>query len=369
MFEMTMEQILDHQKAIGTVGESYWYYNDTVQLIFDRKSWKYHRVCDDGSLEPQYGVTGTCHIIDKSEALMPWAVKRAMERLRKIVVEQYAGGDEGTQIKLFAAELDQIIKQAKKAADEEKDAAGEIGHDAHGWLEDYLSALIRDNAERREELLAKLPQDERAASCCVAAIDWMVRHNVRWIETERKIYSRAHKYAGTMDGLAHVDSCDDHLCCPESFKDRLSIIDWKTSNYLYLEYLLQTSAYWFAYVEEFPDRKISDRWIIRLGKEDAEFDPWHAEGQDVYQQDWAGFLAALGLVKALDIIEGRMVQQRRVKRTEIKKIEAAARERAMRERCPKSDDYKGSRRSKCFDDGSQCRVCAAKFSEAHGGIA
>jgi len=300
--------------------------------------------------------------------LMPWAVRRAMERLRKIMIEQYANGDECTQIRIFAAELDQIIRHAKKAPEEDKDEAGEIGHDAHGWLEDYLSAVIKDNVERREELLAKFPQDERAASCCVAAIDWMVRHNVRWIETERKIYSRTHKFAGTMDGLARVDSCDDHLCCPQSFKNRLSIIDWKTSNYLYVEYLLQTAAYWFAFAEEFDTQKIEDRWIIRLGKEDAEFDPWHAEGLEVYQQDWAAFLAALGLVKALDIIESRMRQQRSVRRAEMKKIEAIAKEKAMRVRCPKADDYKGSRRSKCFPDGSQCEACSAKFKEMHGGI-
>src|SRR5262249_19750690 len=125
----------------------------------------------------------------------------------------------------------------------------------------------------RLELLGNFPVDERAANCCAAAVEWMSQHNVRWLKTERKCFSRKYGYAGTMDGLAVVDSCKDRLCCPHDFTDRLTLVDWKTSNALYVEYLLQTAAYQQAYQEE-TGETIADRWVIRLGKDDAEFDPW-----------------------------------------------------------------------------------------------
>src|ERR1019366_6622312 len=76
--------------------------------------------------------------------------------------------------------------------------------------------------------------------------------NVRWLKTEQKIYSLEHNYAGTMDGKALVDSCNDPACCSEQFKDSLSIIDWKSSNALHVEYILQVAgAYCHAEVEEF----------------------------------------------------------------------------------------------------------------------
>ena len=45
--------------------------------------------------------------------------------------------------------------------------------------------------------------DDRAKSCVKAALTWMRSHNVKWLKTEEKIYSKEYDYAGTfMDGLA-----------------------------------------------------------------------------------------------------------------------------------------------------------------------
>jgi hypothetical protein len=34
-------------------------------------------------------------------------------------------------------------------------------------------------------------------------------------------------------------------------------------------------------------------------------------------------------------------------------------------RCPKADDYKGSRMTKCLPDGSQCAACAQLYLDKH----
>jgi hypothetical protein len=342
---------------IGSLSPPTFFYGGEVALRFDEPKWQWYRVNSDSSYDKVYGVTKTVKIIDKSEVLMAWAKKQAMFKLRRLMLERHLGPDECVQ--LFVAELDQIITEAKQADKEILDAAGATGHDAHEWIEQYILATTRQDRD-----VPAFPEDPRAAKCCTAALEWMRRHNVRWVSTERKVYSKRYNFAGTLDGLATIDSCHDPLCCKTAFQDRLSIVDWKTSNYLYLEYLLQTAAYWQAHTEE-TGEVIKDRWIIRLGKEDAEFDPWHAEGEQLFKQDFNAFWFALRLVQAIEGIDARVQGVKDERRAALKEIERIKKEAADKIKCPKADDYKGSRLSKCLPDRTQCQACAAKYAEKH----
>ena len=149
--------------------------------------------------------------------------------------------------------------------------------------------------------------DERATNCVKAALLWMRSHNVKWLKTEEKIYSRKHDYAGTMDGLAYVDSCTDPACCSERYTHRLCLIDWKSSNQLKTEYCLQTAAYQQALQEEH-NSTIESRWILRLGKSEEEagkFEPWFLSNAD-FVTDLDAFLACLTLTRLVDSVEERM---------------------------------------------------------------
>lgn len=341
---------------VGSLSPPYFFYGGEIALRFDEPKWTWYRMNADDTYDKVYGVTRTCKIIDKSEVLMAWAKKQAMLKLSRLMLDHL--GPDGTY-QLFQHELETIIAEAKKADKEILEAAGETGHDAHAWIENYILAGLKQDRD-----VPAYPKDPRAAKACTAMLRWETAHNVRWVSTERKVYSRTFNFAGTMDGLAHIDSCNDPICCKTTFKNRLSIVDWKTSNYLYLEYLLQTAAYWQAFTEE-TGQVIKDRWIIRLGKEDGEFDPWHAEGWALFQEDFEGFRHALDLVASIEKISARIDVARDEKRAALKLIEQAKKLAAMRIKCSKADDYKGSRKSKCLGDGSQCRACAAKYAAKH----
>jgi hypothetical protein len=318
-----------------------------VCLAFDEKAWTYYRV-DDDSWKPAYGCTNTCHVIDHSKVLMNWAVKRCFLRLAKILRTEHLGPD--GCIQFFESELDRIIKTAKETHREEFEEAGELGSQAHDFIEKVIKSIITGDTARTDELLAKMPEDERAANACVAALTWMSENNVQWISSERKVYSLEHNVAGTLDALAVVNG-------------KLSIVDWKTSNYLYLEFLLQTALYQHAYEEE-TGEKIEDRWVIRLGKEDAEFDPWHVERKD-FEEDWKGFYNALQLVKSVESIQGRIDGVVEKRKAAMAEIDAAAKAAQDAIACPKSTGYKGLRLSKCLPSGEQCAACRAKYEEMH----
>ena len=348
---------------------SYSFYGGTVTLLFDKSSWKYYKVEADGFRTAQYGVTNILKIIDKSEVLIPWALKRSMEKLKRLLKEKgyvtgYLETKEPTDTVniLFEEILDDIIAQAKKAPREILEDAGEVGHQAaHDWVERYIKAILEDQEEKRLELLSKLPSDERAANACIAALSWMHEHDVKWIQTERKCYSRKHGYAGTADGLARVSSCSNKECCPTTFKDRLTLVDWKTSNYLYLEYVFQTAAYQQA-IEEETGEQIEDIWIIRLGKEDGEFEPWHISDTGFISDALLGFLNALNLYKSVQSIENRISDIKDAKR-------AREKEKVMQERqirCLDSATYKGVRKKRgCNGQDKMCSTCSTIYLDKH----
>lgn len=363
---MSVEQFINR---FGGFTESYWFYNNSIELRYDPKQHIYYRVTGD-ELLPQDGVTSVCHIIDKSEVLIPWACKMMAGKLLAEVTTMTLPTGERLVRQMTYEEYEKLILSGKSAHKEKLEDAGAVGHAAHAWIEGYIKAKIAGAAF----FAVPFPEDERAANACRAALDWMRRHNVRWLHTERKIFSRQHGYAGTMDGLCRIDSCDDPLCCPEPFKDRLSVADWKTSNALHIEYLLQTAAYMQAYNEEMlhvprhrddPVDFAVDRWVIRLGKDDGEFQAWHAP-RDTYDQDLDGFLLALGLRRMVAAVKARVKQRedaiREVYKAKAKEERDRLREAALKLKCPNADKYKGSRKPMC-NKGNPCESCLSKYAE------
>ena len=333
------------------------FYKGTVTLHFSKKMWTYFRVGPKGELDPVEGVTSTCKILDHSAPLMVWAVKRALERVRGGMAEhQRADGF----FELYFTELEEILESGKRAAKEALGDAGQVGHLAHAWIEQYIQSVLAEDTGRQHELLAKLPEDERANNCCVAFVVWSSNHNVRWISTEQKVFSLEHNYAGTLDATALIDSCSDPGCCHTFFRDQLSICDHKTSNYLHTEHLLQTAAYQHAEEEE-SGLKYDARWIIRYGKIDAEFEPWYVPGREAYQQDFSAFLNCLRLKLSIREVKARMETVKDARIAMTKAVELAAKLAAWKIECPKFAAYKGTRLSKCLPSGEQCDACKAKY--------
>jgi hypothetical protein len=356
-----MEQVEYDEKSIddfitahGGWTEQYDFYNGEVQLRYDPKQHVYLLVEGD-SLEELPGVSTVSHIIDKSEVLLPWACKMMSQKIKSNVVEC-----DGTII-MSRSEFDKFIDSCKTAHKEKLEEAGNIGSIAHAWIETYIKAVLKGNEAEIQLIINNTPEDIQAKSACIASLDWQVKHNVRWLGTERKVYSRKYKFAGTMDGLCLTDSCDDLDCCKVEYKDHLTICDWKTSNYLYNEFLLQTAAYMQAYQEE-TGEVITDRWIIRLSKDTAEFDAWHL-GPETFADDWDAFHDALKLTRSMQIVDERMSEQKEEHRVWKKKKKDAEKLEINKVACPKSKTYKGHRKTKCNGLSEPCQACLKKYEE------
>ena len=313
--------------------EEYKFYKDTVTLRFNKKEHRYYRVGELGNLIPLNGVTTTVGIIDKSNMLTPWAAKMAIQKLLRMMPTEM---DKEGVIRIKALSFEEfttIALEAKSAHKDKLEEAGDIGQAAHKCLEDSINFALQNDPEKKVRSLINIPTDERAANGATGGFAWMQKHNVRWVETESKIYSKEFDYAGTCDGICIVDSCDDVSCCPVPFKDRRSMADWKSSNYLKIEYLFQVCAYKHAKLEEFPELPIEDIWILRLGKSEEEagkFESWHTTA-DEYEEDFAAFEACLRLTRLVDSVEERMKERkatiRGVKKMQRESAKAIAKEK------------------------------------------
>lgn len=243
-------------------------YNGEVTLDFNKKTHKYI-ITDGGKTFQVPSVTTVLKVLDKP-ALVQWAANSAIEYLREHINPGY-GYDK--------IELEGIYQEARFNFRKISKKATDVGTLAHEWVENFLKS---------GKALPK-PANEQAYNCCQAAANWLMLNDVSPIEVETKIYSRKYKYAGTFDlGLAQV-------------KGELSIVDWKSSKAVYPEYRLQLAAYAQAYEEE-SGKKIHNRYIIRLGKDDGEFEEvcYTAKEQ---KKDFAAFAGAIKIQNRLAELE------------------------------------------------------------------
>jgi hypothetical protein len=342
-----------------------YHYNNSVVLRFSPKYWLYLREWPDGSLIPIDGVTGTLKIVDKSAALIGWSTRLQLECAIRLI-QMFRRGD------FIEAEYNDLVAQLTFAKDEHKrvlEAAGDTGHSAHAFVESLVKATMAEDETRRMEVLAKFPEDERATNAAVAAVCFFADHNVRYITAEQRVLSLEYNVAGTMDGDILIDSCDRIECpCQEyaPFKDSRVVLDLKTSNQIVPTYFAQAAFYRKAKVEEFSDIKFDGTVILRLGKDDAsEFEPWFTFGDESQAEHLAFFKRCLDLKHSVKVVEDHMKAVKEARKEKVKAAKAALKAEEDKIRCPKADDYKGSRMTKCLPDGTQCVACRTIYLAKH----
>ena len=332
----TLEAGLGLTKAAGPV--EYKFYNGEVSVFYDDAEHTYTRFDKEGLPVIIPGVTSAVHIIDKSGPLTQWASNMCANYIRDMIAEhkvsmQATFGGDGPVL----VDIDDVLSWLDPARfnfNEYKNKAADTGKVAHDWVEQYIKARIREDWGMAFHYWHNRPEDERSANGVTAAFEWMSGHNVEWIFTERKIYSRVFDYAGTLDGYARISSCGNPECCgrvnPETgereavhFENVLAVIDWKTSNNLYEEYEYQTAAYDHAIREEL-GMVAEYRVVIRLGKEDAQFEA-RLLFQDTYERDFKIFLQCLALYTSVD---GRKRHDRAV-RDQVKSVLKAKKQAAI----------------------------------------
>ena len=200
-------------------------YGGEVTLDFDTGKHAYKW---KGAAVPS--VTQILGVIAKP-ALVPWAAKCAGDHIRANLKPGVA---------LDEIQIGELADAAKNAHRAQASQAAAIGGQVHDWAERH------SKGER-----PPMPIHPQIRSGVEAFLAWFAAHHVEVQHAERKIFSRTHLYAGTVDLIAKINGVP-------------AVLDYKTSTGLWDEYRLQVAAYSQALIEEGVVPPEHDRWLIRF---------------------------------------------------------------------------------------------------------
>lgn len=180
------------------------------------------------------GVTTIIGIKDKSRALLSWQQNTIMDAL--LTLQEERGS-------LLLPDMALAVHEPGKV----KQRAADVGTEAHDWIEKYIKSKIEDTPE------PDMPEDNNVLVAITGFLNWEADHKVRFLSSERLVYSKKYKFVGTLDIEAEVDG-------------KRCLVDIKTSTGLYNDVRLQTAAYLKADEEE-GRGMYAGRWAVRLSKE------------------------------------------------------------------------------------------------------
>ena len=148
-------------------------------------------------------------------------------------------------------------KDAPTSLYEVSGKAADIGTAAHAMVE---ARIAGDEPLMREEYMA-LDFDDRAKAQNAFGMyeQWAAQSSLKIVAQEMQLISEEHRFGGTPDAIGKING---ELC----------LVDWKTSNGVYSDYLLQLAAYRLLWEEMNPDRPLTGGYhLCRFAKDHGDF--------------------------------------------------------------------------------------------------
>jgi hypothetical protein len=138
---------------------------------------------------------------------------------------------------------------------ESRDKAAELGTIVHGMVEEFI---------RGGEPLIPITLSEADMLSVTSAFDafeeWFDSNKFKVVTQEIPLVSEAYGYGGTPDAIA-LDG-----------KGRLVLLDWKTSDGVYVDHLVQLGAYRILWNENNPDNQLTGgSHLCRFAKQHGDF--------------------------------------------------------------------------------------------------
>jgi hypothetical protein len=198
-----------------------------------------------------------------------------------------------------------------KTLQEAREEATTPGTIVHDWIDQHLGGAsfeeIQDTNPLDGKHPSKSPHWPKIAAAFHAFERWQAQSGVEIREREVERVSEHYQFGGCIDGLGYVDG-------------KRALIDWKTSNGVYVEYLLQVGAYTVLENEyagdtlavlRDPAKKPRERATIeeihlcRFAKDDASFHhhSWSGETLTLASQ---AFLSLLNTDRIAQILKKRL---------------------------------------------------------------
>lgn len=195
-------------------------------------------------------VPGTTTVISRfkeSGGLLQWAFKQGKAGKRHLYEEAEKAADVGT---IVHAAVESYIETITPSDDIFVDPAEEHVLEALAFAAGR--AVIHDST---------LPPEgkDRAESSYNAFLSWISTFKVKVIAQEIQLVSEEYRFGGTPDAVGYVNG-------------KLCLLDWKTSNSVYSDYLVQLAAYQHLWEINNPTMPITGGFhLLRFAKQYGDF--------------------------------------------------------------------------------------------------
>jgi hypothetical protein len=149
-----------------------------------------------------------------------------------------------------------------KTLDEARMPAATAGTMAHALVEAHLNKRELPKLEGDPEVIAK------AQSAFGAFKNWSNLVNLEVLHTEVSLASAKHRFGGTLDAIGIVRKMGNGLC----------LVDWKSSNSVWADYLYQMAAYKLLWEENYggEEHRITGGFhLCRFAKDAGDFAHHH----------------------------------------------------------------------------------------------
>lgn len=152
---------------------------------------------------------------------------------------------------------------------DKRDSAGDAGTLAHIMVENHI------NGDLLPSLSEYPPEIVRMAICGFENyLNWADNNKMVIVKQEMELVSEKYQFGGCPDAIGYDN------------KNRLVLIDWKTSNGVYPDYIIQLAAYKHLWEVNNPkDPIVGGFHLCRFSKENADFaHHYWAELDDAWEQ-------------------------------------------------------------------------------------
>jgi hypothetical protein len=237
-------------------------------LTFEEKGHNYFL---DG--KPLTGVTTILGVALSKPQLIQWAANMAVEFIQEETRKIIRRGD--NWMDELGDNWERILKEAKTAHRSTKEKAGNFGSNVHKAIENWIK-----NPDYKSEL------NEAEAKAFNNFVEWAKENKVKFLESEKRLYSEKNWYAGTMDLVVEIDG-------------KQWVGDIKTSSNIYPEHFAQCAGYHLALNEMGEYQDISGYIIVNV-KKNGTVDEKRVISTEVCKEF---FLACLTIYRSLEKIK------------------------------------------------------------------
>jgi hypothetical protein len=234
-----------------------------------------HQLLVEGEWKNLTGCTTILGVLAKP-ALIQWSANMAAEYVKEHWYEREAYTQKN---------IDEIIAEAKVAHRKKKEKAGDWGTAMHEWVERYIKCQIANDGSTAGE-----PTEPMQAANSAHFIKWEQDNKVKFIDSERAIYSKSLFLGGIVDILCEIEG-------------EMWICDVKTSSSIYPESMFQCAGYDIMLSAMGLDKPVKGYIILNL-KKTGEFEEKRSISNEENKE---AFMACLKLYRTMEKLKNQII--------------------------------------------------------------